>query len=209
MSFLSRLFGGSQAAIEREVRNIYTQMLCNFCGYTSTQAEQAMSEAIATCKQQGKSEGTADLPKDYGNLLVVAARMGEPKSQRIVERARREGATDDDIKEWWNLPDLCRRMVLWSENTFRYAAFLHAVDEDGLGLSDESAAARVHKMFPFYGDPEDTSKLAGDNRPLPHELRGRVDMYKQAHDAQYVADQVKNFPSYNAFVRHAIQRGLI
>lgn len=193
--------------LQRELQEIYTQMLCRVAGYTPTQADQTVSEAIATCKKQGKAEGTSDLPEDFGNRLIEAARMGEPKSKRIVEKARREGATDDDIKEWWNLPDLSRRMVLWSENTFRYSVFLHAMNDDG--LSAEKAAARVHKMFPIYGDPEETSTLSGENRPLPHELRGRVDAYKQLYGAEYIAEQVKKYHSHNAFVRHAVQKGII
>ena len=207
MSLFSRLFGGRQSAIERELHNMYAQMLCMVPGYSPLDAEQAVSEAITMCKQQGAAEGTADLPEDFGDRLIEAARMGEPKSQRIVDKARRAGATDDDIKECWNLPDLSRRMVLWSENTFRYSVFLHAKNDEG--LSAEDAAARVHKMFPIYGDPDDTSKLSGENRPLPHELRGRVDSYTQVHGAEHIADQVKNFSSYNAFVRHAIETGSI
>ena len=207
MSLFSRLLGKRQSAIERELYDMYVQMLCMVAGYSPADAKQTVSEAITMCKQQGAAEGTADLPKDFGNRMIEAARMGESKSQRIVDKARREGATDDDIKGWWNLPDLCRRMVLWSEDTFRYAVFLHAIKEDG--LSHEDAAARVHKMYPIYGDPEDTSKLSGDNRPLPHELRGRVDSYKQVHGAEYIADKAKNFSSYNAFIRHAIQTGSI
>jgi hypothetical protein len=139
--------------------------------------------------------------------LFEAARLGEPKSKRIIETARREGATDDDIREWWSLPDISRRMVLWSESVFRYSVFLHAKNDDG--LLDKDAAAPVHMMFPTYGDPADTSKLPGENRPLPHELRGRVDSYRQTHSVEYIAEQVKNVTSYNAFVRHAIANGLI
>lgn len=207
MSFFSRLFRGGQSRLERQLHDLYVAMLCGLAGFTARKAEQAVSEALAMCKQQGKAEGTADLPNGFGDRLVEAARMGDPKSKRIVEKARREGATDDDIKEWWNLPDLCRRMVLWSEDLFRYTVFLHAKDDDG--LSAEEAAARVHRMFPIYGNPEDTSKLSGENRPLSHELRGRIDAYKQVHGADFISKQVENFPSYNAFVRQAIKTGMI
>src|SRR3990172_671271 len=166
----------SLSALERQLSDMYVQMLCMMPGFTRTDVERTVSEAIAMCKQQGAAEGTADLPEDFGDRIIEAARMGEPKSKRIVDKARREGATDDNIREWWNLPDITRRMVLWSENIFRLSAFKHVKHNDG--LSAEDAAARVHKMFPIYGDPEDTSKLSGGNRPLPHELRSRVDSYK-------------------------------
>lgn len=207
MSFFSRLFGGQQSAIERELHDTYVRMLCMVAGFSPSDAQQTVSEAIAMCKQQGVAEGTADLPEDFGDRIIQAARMGESKSKRIVDKARRDGATDNDIKEWWNLPDLSRRLVIWSEDTFRYSVFLHAQNDDA--LSAEDAAACVHKMFPIYGDPEDTSKLSGDNRPIPHELRGRVDSYKKDHGAESVAHQVESFSSYNAFVRNAVKNGLI
>lgn len=90
----------------------------------------------------------------------------------------------------------------------RRADFGLSAKEDE-GLTSKDAAARVHKMFPMYGDPDDTSILSGENQPLPHELRGRVDSYNQVHGAEYIADQVKNFSSYNAFVRHAVEAGMI
>ena len=207
MSLLSWILGGREAVPERQLHQLYAQMLGGLAGCTPEEADQMVSEAIAACKKQGKAQGKYDLPEDYGDRIVEAARIGEPKSRRIVERARQEGASDDDIKEWWNLPDLSRRMVIWSENIFRMSVFRHARSVDG--LSAEQAAARVHKMYPSYRNPGDTTKLSGENRPLPHELRGRVDAYKQHHGAAYIAQQVDGFLSYNAFVRHAIREGII
>jgi len=186
---------------------MYAEMLSILMGVDPAEADRQVWDMIAACKEQGKREGTDRLPANFGDLMIRAATLGEPKSKRIVEKARREGATDPDIREWWNLSDLERRMVLWSEDLFRYATFLHAMETDG--LSPEEAAHRVHMMFPHYGDPDDTSKLPGENRPLPHELRGRVDAYRVAQGAHLVADQVKTFPSYNAFVRDSIRKGII
>jgi hypothetical protein len=90
---------------------------------------------------------------------------------------------------------------------FRISVFLQAQDEDG--LSDTEAAARVHKIFPIYGNPEGMSRLSGENRPLPHELRGRIDCFKEIHGAELILEKVKQYPSFNAFVRDGIRRGLI
>lgn len=147
LSMLSRIFGRGAQSVERGLRALYARMLCEACGFTTADAEQVVSQAISLCKEQGRAEGTADLPADYGDLLIHAALHGEPKSTRIIERARREGATDDDISEWWNLSDLCRPMVLGSEDVFRYATFLDAKKDKG--LSSEAAAAWVRTMFPI------------------------------------------------------------
>jgi len=207
MSVFSRLFGGRGGLLERELHRMYVEMLCGSLGLDRAEAEREVSNAIALCKEQGRAQGTSALPLDYGDRLLVAAMLGEPKSKRIVEKARNEGATDDDVREWWNLPDLSRRMVLWSENLFRYAVFCDAKHQNG--LSDQDAAARVRAMFPMYGDPGDTKNARGEDRPLPHELRGRVDTYRQDRGAQFIAAQVAGFSSYNAFVRHAIREGLL
>jgi len=203
MSLFAKFFG-FRSALERQLYEIYSHMLIAV-GYKPKQAQRLASKAIRTLRRQGKIEGTADLPEDYGDRLIETADLGEPLSNKIVERARQEGATDDDIREWWNLPDLCRRMVLWSENIFRYSVFSHAIHCDG--RTTEEAALRVHKMYPIYGQPDKFKTLTGENRPLPHELRGRVDAYKEAHGAELIKEQVKHFPSYNAFVRNAITEG--
>ena len=108
------------------------------------------------------------------------------------------------IREWWNMPDLARRMVLLSEDTFRHAVFLHAQEEDG--LTPEEAAARVRRKFPMYGNPDDNRSPSGEDRPLPHELRGRIDAFRQRHTAQEIDAEIAGFSSYNAFVRDAIRR---
>ena len=71
MSLFSRLFGRRQSAIERELHDMYVQMLCMVAGYSPADAEQTVSEAIAMCKQQCAAEGTADLPEDLGIMGVI------------------------------------------------------------------------------------------------------------------------------------------
>lgn len=192
--------------LEREMHEMYTEMLSAFCAMTQREARKTVSEAIRMCKRQGKIDRTLNLPGNYGDLMLKAAAAGEPKSVRIVQKARRERATDEDIRWWWNLPDLSRRMMIWSESCFRYAAFLGYLDE---GLSAEEAAKRVHNLFPTYGDPDDTTKLSGEDRPLPYELKDRVNVFKERMGALYIAAQVQRFSSYNAFVRWAIAQGWI
>ena len=126
MSIFSRLFGGRGGLLEREMHRMYVEMLCGFLGFKPAEAERAVCDAIALCKEQGRAQGTSALPMDFGDRLLEAAMLGETKSKRIVERARKEGAADDDVREWWNLPDLSRRMVMWSENLFRYTVFCNA-----------------------------------------------------------------------------------
>lgn len=191
--------------IEKELEELYSQMLSQVhTGMTLEQARNEVQKAIDLCKEQAAKEGTADLPDNYGDLLIQATESGDPKAKKIVDKARKEGSTDEDVREFWNLNDLQRRMVIWSENVFRYSTF-KCVKKDGLTADD--AMVQVRKMFPMYGDPDDTSNTSGDDRPLPHELRGRVDRYRKKSGAAYIMDKVKQFTTYNAFVRDEIRKG--
>lgn len=67
--------------------------------------------------------------------------------------------------------------------------------------------AQVRRIVPMYGDPDDERHASGEDRPLPHEVRGRVDRYREKYGAVYIADRVKKYTTYNAFVRHEIRKG--
>ena len=112
--------------------------------------------------------------------LWKKARKGDPSARArltaAIAPAIADGATMEDIEEYWTLPNFVLKKVEKSENAMRYATFLSAKDE---GLNADDAAARVRKIFPMYGDPTNESVTIGDNRPLPPELRGRIDRYRR------------------------------
>lgn len=207
MTFWKKLFGASQSDLdlEKELEDMYSAYLVQLpMGMTAEEARTSVRDAIKGCKEQAIKEGTANWSENMGDLLLEAAQVGHEKYKKIVEKARGEGATDEDIREFWNLSDLQRRMVMWSENVFRYSNFLSFRDQ---GLSADEAMAETRRMFPMYGDPDDTTHTSGDDRPLPHELRGRVDGYRQKIGAVLIREKVKGFTTYNAFVREEIRMG--
>ena len=93
-------------------------------------------------------------------------------------------------------------MVVWSENIFRLTAFKHFRKE---GLSSEKAGEEIRRMFPIYGNPDDLRHTSGDDRPLPYELRGRVDSYCERHGQSIIQEKVSNFTSFNALIRSEIR----
>lgn len=195
----------SKKLIERELLQLYSQMFSQLpIGWTLEQARKEVKKAIKAYEIQAKKERTDDLRKNFGNWILKAYELRIPNAMRIVEKARKEGANDEDIRKYWNLHDLQRRMVVWSENVFRYSTFLAAREE---GLSPDEAIIKQRKMFPMYGNPEDTRHTSGDDRPLPHELRGRVDVYREKHEAEIIQKKVSKYSSYNAFIRAEIKKG--
>ncbi len=95
-------------------------------------------------------------------------------------------------------------MVIWHENALRYANCV-SFQEDG--LEADKAMARLRVIFPMYGDSNDNTHTSGDDRPLRHELRGRVDRYRERYSPQEVAEARKHFTPFNAFVRSEMRNG--
>jgi len=82
------------------------------------------------------------------------------------------------------------------------------------GLSEdeeEKVAAKLRKTFPMYGDPDNTKVISGDDRPLPHELRGRVDRWRikiiNGQGEQELKEKLNRFSTFNAMVRDEIRKG--
>ncbi|OIP13805.1 MAG: hypothetical protein AUJ99_00875 [Caldisericum sp. CG2_30_36_11] len=212
MPIFSKWFKRSQSDIEKELGEMYSQMLSQLpTGMTLEYARREVKKAIELCKEQAIKEGTIDLPNNYGDLLIRAAESGDPNAKKIVDKARKEGATDEDIREFWNLNDLQRRMVIWSENLHRVAMASYLL-RPGLSKDEEKkAAAKIRKTFPMYGDPDNTKVTSGDDRPLPHELRGKVDRWRikiiNEEGEEKIKERLDRYSTFNAMVRDEIRKG--
>lgn len=204
MGIFSRLFQGAEKRVEAELEELYSKACVSYSGQSVSEARRTVREAIKGCKEQAQQEGTDKLPENFGTLLITKSEELQAMGFTIVQNARAGDACDEDIEEWWNLHDLQRRMVIWHENALRYANFL-SLRKDGLDADE--AMARVRVIFPMYGDPNDTNHTSDDDRPLRHELRGRVDRYRERCDPQEVAEACKHFTTFNAFVRSEIRNG--
>ena len=152
MSIRAWLFPLGATKIERELYKLYSALFKTHLGVSSAEARVSAKQGILTCREQARKEGTIRW-FGLGNTAIDAARNGVEPFKSSIEWARREGATDDDIRWWWNMHDLERRTMVWAEDVVRGALFLHAKEEDG--LDSEQAAADVRKNFPMYGHHPD------------------------------------------------------
>ena len=108
-----------------------------------------------------------------------------------------------------------RRMMVKIDEWFRLETFvtaLQAIDIQGLDREETAARAamEVGRWHPVYGDPRDTTHGAGDDRPLPHELKDRVNVYVQRQiqiDLAAFRQRLAGSSSFNALLRHEIREG--
>ena len=198
--------------LEEELEEMYSQFLSQLpTGMTLELARKEVKKAIELCKKQAIEEGTADLPENFGHLLIEAAKKGDPNAKKIVDKAHKEGATDDDIREFWNLDDLQRRMAIFMSEALK-VTMAASLWKEGLTKDEEKEiATKIRRTFPMYGDPDNTRVTSGDDRPLPYELMFRVDRWRMKmineEGEEKIKEKLNKYSTFNAMVRDEIRKG--
>ena len=186
-------------------------------GEANEMAQGMLDKIIA----EAKAEGTYDIPRGLGDALLG---LNEPPSDRIADwvdekrmelpRLRQEGVTDDDIRIWWNMTSVEQRFAIEQDNQGHLAYIMWAISEGhASGPTNEEtldeAAELLRKSHPLYGDPDDTRNTTGDDRPLPYELKDRVNRYvvRRAVDPDAYKREVDRSSTFNALVRQEIRAG--
>ncbi len=205
MGFFSKLFGESSAH-EKKLEELYVDMYVSAKGLSPSEARETIRTFIQQAKEEAQKEGTADFPPNFGDVLLSRESTDE-KTRAMLSAKRKEGVSDEDIRWWWNMPDLERRLMLKDDASSRIAAFMHHREQD---MSREVAVVKVKKSHPIYGDPNDTSESSGDDRPLPNELKDRINRYIETRSQQgadsFKAD-LEASSSFNALVRGEMRNG--
>ena len=201
-------FFSKKSSAESELEKMYVNMYVSVKGLSPSEARKITRTLIQQAKEEAQREGSANLPPNFGDVLLSRESTDE-KTRATLSAKRTEGVTDEDIRWAWNMPDLERRLMLKEDDdeNSRIAAFMHHTDQ---GLSGEEAAVRVKKFNAMYGDPSDTSKSSGDDRPLPFELKDRIDRYIEMcreQGADSFKTDLEATSSFNALVRLEIRNG--
>lgn len=190
-------------SVEKELENIYIPKLVAE-GNTLLDSKKIFARLLKIVKKESELEKTSNLPNNFGNIILRNCKNND-KAKTFVENLRKEGVRDEDIRWWWNMHDLERRIIEKLDDSIRITAFINNCRK---GMSKAKAAESVRKLYPIYGDPKDESYAVGDNRSLPDELRNRVNAYieKKFKD---IPEEVEKFTSFNAFIRNEIRKDSI
>ena len=198
---------GALVDIEKKLEHIYVPQFQEQMGMSSSQAKSTFRTLLEKAKKESLEEGTLDLPQNFGDILLEEEST-DKEAKSYLAKVRKEGVKNEDIRWWWNMHDLERRMVTTADEWFQHALYLKLIEEDG--LSRNEAAKRIRKFYPIYGDPDDTSVMTGEDRPLPIELKLRVNIYmtrsRQTDSKQFIKD-LEESSSFNALIRREIKKG--
>jgi len=157
-------------------------------------------------KEAAHREGTDRLPESFGDILLER----EPTDEKVRETfasKRAEGVSDEDITLWWNMHDLERRLICKVDEMNRILLFEKLVKDDS--MTEPEAARMVAKRYPIYGDPDHLVLDTDDDRPLPFELKWRVNSYileRMKVDPDHFHEELEASTSLNALLRPAIRR---
>jgi hypothetical protein len=201
----------SVPSIEQQLKDVYVPTLMQ-TGMSVSQANEVVSAWVSLAKEESREEDMDNLPQNFGDLLLQNEATG-PNIKAWLAKVRREGGTDQDIRNWWNLHDLERRIMLKNDENSRMAVVIDQLEKMGatketMQESMDKAVAHTRKYFPFWGDPDDCTHVSGDDRPLPEELKFRINLWveRKQFDANY-KEELERSTTFNALVRREIAKG--
>jgi hypothetical protein len=136
MGIFSKLFRTS-SDIEKQLEDLYVPMFQTMMGISTSQARRTFRNMLREAKRESLKEGTSNLPQNFGDILLEKESTDE-KIKSMLTRKGEEGVKDEDIRWWWNMHDLERRMMLKVDEMSRLALFIKLRKEEG--LSEKEAA---------------------------------------------------------------------
>lgn len=195
------------STLQKHLRDQYLPIFQKMMGMSPAKARQTFKDLFRKVTEEAKKENTLNLPPDLGDRLLERE-AEDKKVKKVLAKKRSEGVRDEDIRWWWNMHDLERRMMSKVDEVFIYALFLKFTKEDG--LAPEEANKRVWETRPMFGNPEDTGYGNAEDRPLPDELRDRVNTYftkRAQNDPEGLKRDAEASTSFNAFARKEVKAG--
>jgi hypothetical protein len=205
MGLMSKLFGNnSQSNIEKKLEDFYVPCFQEMMGASLSEAKRMFKDMFEQVKEDSQKKGTINLPDNFGDILIEST---SDKDKTYLLKIRKEGVTDQDIRWWWNRHDLERGMICHFDYVNMLTQVKMKMEADRIDMNKAAEWARKH--YPFYGDPSDTSRFTGDDRPLPYELGNRINVYveKRILERDLVKRELEAYSSFNAVIRKEIREG--
>lgn len=193
--------------IEKRLEPQYVSFFRESMKMPEDAANEIFKAFVKEQKEAALREGTDRFPEGFGDILLQRERTDEKVRDAFAPK-RAEGVTDEDIALWWNMHDLERRLICRVDEMNRILLFEKLMQ--GGGMTELEAARNVAKRFPVYGDPDHLVLENEDDRPLPFELKWRVNRYmaeKTQADSDRFQKEVEASTSLNALLRRAVRQG--
>lgn len=190
-------------SLVNRVMNDCIAAMASVPGMTAKEAQDTV-EAMAQNAYEQACQRTNDIYTEGRGNEMLQRESRDTSLHAAFEKRRAEGATDDDIRWWWNMSVFEQEMIVQQDEMNRSALFQYLRKHKGMEPAE--AARKVFKCHVKWGDPTDGT---GDDRPLPYELKHRVVSYieKLYGDSATLEKRIETESSFNALVRKEIRNG--
>ena len=156
-------------------------------------------------EDRGRKGGDLVVPDGFGNYLL-ANRHNDPKLVRLSHELRGKVS---GTRMSSGSGTCTMSSALLTTRTFDWC-----VVRTYRPISDRADPARdtgpLRNIHPLYGNPDDMSVAHGDDRPIPVELKDRIDIYIEKRSKEkgdrYDSDMLGD-SSFNALIRREHLRG--
>jgi hypothetical protein len=199
--------GPDWAETEKRLEPQYVSFFREFMSMPEEIAREIFKAFVEDLKEAAQREGTDRLPESFGDILLEREQTDEQVRNAFAPK-RAEGVTDEDIAFWWNMHDLERRLICKVDEMNRILLFDKLVQNSA--VTEPEAARMVAKRFPVYGDPRHLVLETEDDRPLPFELKWRINRYtteRMKADPDKFHEEAEASTSLNALLRRAMRQG--
>jgi hypothetical protein len=212
--FLSKQYGvpfQNQSDIEARLIETQSALYMPIFGDAHKAREFAVA-MVSNARAQAKAEGTLNLSPDFGEQLLKKATIDASVAAELKKK-REDGVADDDIRWWWSLSELERRVMLADDEFHKFRMFTSFVRIDGLAPAD--AGKKMLKYHPLYDVAAGETAPTADDRPLPIELKRRVNDWRMqfirqgAEGEERMIQKIDGSSSFNALVRREIRDGIL
>jgi hypothetical protein len=196
------------SALEKQLEKEFIKELQSRIGMSPSEAKRTFLSFLSRAKKASKEGGTSHLPPNFGDILIEKEEYDE-QTMSLLAKRRKEGVVDEDIKWWWNMYEIERRLILEMDFFNRYYLMKKHIDD---GIEEKESVQLIRKSFIIYGDPEDDEHTTGDDKPIPHELMKRIGTYlteKMQEDPEKHLIETGDSSTLNAFARKKIREGEI
>lgn len=202
------IFSSKKDTLRQKLQKQFIPFLIDNCNIDHLEAKQMVDNMFDGLIEESEIELHERIPPDFGDTLLKEEKT-DASIKTMLDRMRSEGVNNNDIRWLWNMPVDERLMLIITDNFFKSHLYIRYREQ---GFTKQAAKIKLHKRFPYYGELDSDATLSGDDRPLPWELKNRINTYginrnKDDND-QYEKDMDAS-SSFNALVRKEIKKGKI
>jgi len=186
-------------------------------------AKKTAKDMLDKAISESKERKSYYLPSNFGDIILENEKAENPIIEKLAEFFRKtlstkrvEGVRDEDVRWWWNLNDIERRMILKIDEFHKLALFIKEMEG---GKSAKEAGKAIWEAHPTYTETDPSIKpekapsgLTKEDYCLPIELKDRINIYVEKRgkdDPEGFKKDIEASSTFNALVRKEIKAGKI